>query len=55
VADVYKPVTSLPAAFAVVSRNPDAGTSEVLAQLKQEIEKQKLLQLIPRDLKEYIR
>lgn len=54
VADVYKPVTSLPAAFAVVSQNPEAGTSEVLAQLKEEIEKQKLLQRIPRDLEEYI-
>lgn len=54
VADVYKPITSLPAAFAVVSRNPEARTSEVLAQLKEEIENQKLLQRIPRDLEEYI-
>lgn len=54
VADVYKPVTALPAAFAAVSRNPEADAAEVLAQLKQEIEKQKLLQIIPRDIEEYI-
>jgi CRISPR-associated protein Cas1 len=54
VADVYKPVTSLPAAFSSISRNPEAGSSAVLARLKEEIEKQKLLQLIPRDLEEYI-
>lgn len=54
VADVYQPLASLPAAFAVVSQNPEAGTSQVLAQLKKEIEDQKLLQKIPRDLEEYI-
>jgi hypothetical protein len=54
VADVYKPLTTLPAAFAAVSRNEKADTSEVLAQLKTEIETQKLLQMIPRDIEEYI-
>ncbi|HPA78933.1 MAG TPA: type I-E CRISPR-associated endonuclease Cas1e [Kiritimatiellia bacterium] len=54
VADVYKPVTSLPAAFSVISQNPDADTQEVLAQLKIEIEAQKLLQQIPRHIEEYI-
>jgi len=54
IADVYKPITTLPAAFAVVSRNPEASTSEVLKQLKEEIEKQKLLQLIPKHIEEYI-
>jgi CRISPR-associated protein Cas1 len=54
VADVYKPITTLPAAFSVVSRNPEASTSEVLKQLKEEIEKNKLLQLIPKHIEEYI-
>lgn len=54
VADVYKPITTLPAAFATVSQNPDASTSEVLKQLKEEIEKNKLLQLIPKHIEEYI-
>ncbi|MBN2685554.1 MAG: type I-E CRISPR-associated endonuclease Cas1 [Pontiellaceae bacterium] len=54
VADVYKPVTSLPAAFSAISKNPDAHTTDVLARLKEAIEKQKLLQRIPRDLEEYI-
>ena len=54
VADVYKPITTLPAAFSVVSRNPEAATSEILAELKKEIEQQKLLQLIPRHIEEYI-
>ncbi|AKJ65307.1 type I-E CRISPR-associated endonuclease Cas1e [Kiritimatiella glycovorans] len=55
VADVYKPVTSLPAAFSAVSKHPEAGSSEVLAELKKEIEAKKLLQCIPRDIEEYMR
>jgi CRISPR-associated protein Cas1 len=54
VADVYKPVTSLPAAFAAIAGNPESSSSVILARLKEEIENQKLLQIIPRDLEEYI-
>ncbi|MDF7807597.1 type I-E CRISPR-associated endonuclease Cas1e [Pontiellaceae bacterium B12219] len=55
VADVYKPITTLPAAFATVSANPKAPTAEVLKQLKIEIENQRLLQLIPRHIEEYLK
>lgn len=54
VADVYKPITTLPAAFAAVSANPNAPTADVLKQLKLEIEQQKLLQLIPKHIEEYM-
>jgi CRISPR-associated protein Cas1 len=54
VADVYKPITTLPAAFACVSANPKAPTADVLKQLKVEIEHQRLLQLIPKHIEEYM-
>lgn len=54
VADVYKPITTLPAAFATIAANPEAPASDVLKQLKIEIENQRLLQIIPRHIEEYL-
>lgn len=49
-ADIYKPETTLEAAFRTISINPKATEKDVLACLKQIIEQQRLLQRIPRDI-----
>lgn len=50
IADIYKPETTLEAAFQTVSINPKANEKDVLLRLKQIIEQSKLLYRIPRDI-----
>ena len=54
IADIYKPRTTLVAAFQTLSVNPEASGKQVLAQLKNCIEKQNLLQKIPEDIEELL-
>jgi len=53
-ADLYKPETTLDAAFHTLSVNPDANESDVLTLLKTKIEQAKLLRRIPRDVEELL-
>jgi CRISPR-associated protein Cas1 len=50
IADIYKPETSLPAAFETVGLKPDATEDDVVARLKCHIEDRKLLQRMPKDI-----
>ncbi|OGV64086.1 MAG: subtype I-E CRISPR-associated endonuclease Cas1 [Lentisphaerae bacterium RIFOXYB12_FULL_65_16] len=52
VADMYKPETSLPAAFHAVSLNPKNAGADTMRLLKLRIEETKLLQRMPRDIEE---
>ncbi len=50
IADMYKPETTLPAAFETVSLNPEAAEEETIARLKFFIESTKLLKRMPVDI-----
>ena len=50
IADIYKPETTLEAAFQTISINPKADEKDTLRSLKQIIEQSKLLFRIPRDI-----
>lgn len=50
VADLYKHLTSIPAAFMAVRQAPDADGELARKLLKQRVEEERLLQRIPRDL-----
>ena len=50
IADIYKPETTLEAAFQTISINPKATEKDVLTRLKQIIEQTRLLRRIPRDI-----
>ncbi len=50
IADMYKPETTLPAAFETVSLDPNAPEEDVIARLKSYTEKTKLLKRMPKDL-----
>lgn len=50
IADIYKPETSLVAAFETVGLKPDATEDDVVARLKFHIEDRRLLQRLPKDL-----
>ena len=52
IADIYKPETTLEAAFQTLSLNPEAREKEVLILLKQRLEEKKLLQRIPKDIED---
>jgi len=52
VADLYKEITSFPAAFQAIRQNPDDRGELVRTLLKERVEQEKLLQRIPRDLEE---
>lgn len=52
IADMYKPETTLPAAFSAVSQKPDPDDDEIITILKQFVEDRKLMDRIPRDIKE---
>ncbi len=54
VADVYKEVTSFPAAFQAVQHNPDDQGDLARTFLKQKIEQERLLQRIPKELEEFL-
>jgi CRISPR-associated protein Cas1 len=50
IADIYKPVTTLPAAFETLALNPDATEDEIITRLKAHIEAEKLIRRIPADI-----
>ncbi len=50
IADLYKPETTLPAAFQTIGVNPQAEEREVVRMLKTHIEEKRLLSRIPHDL-----
>ena len=50
IADIYKPETSLPAAFQTLSVNPEAKEDEVIGLLKQHIERKRIMSRIPKDI-----
>lgn len=50
IADIYKPETTLPAAFETVSMKPDAQEEDVIARLKYYIETSALLKRMPTDI-----
>jgi hypothetical protein len=50
VADLYKEITSFPAAFQTMRQNPNDRDDFVRALLKERVEQERLLQKIPRDL-----
>lgn len=50
IADIYKPETTLEAAFQTLSIDPEADESKVLTLLKQKIEQANLLRRIPQDI-----
>jgi len=52
VADLYKEITSFPAAFQAMRQKPDDKGELVRTLLKERIEQEKLLQKIPKDLEE---
>ena len=54
IADMYKPETTLPAAFHAVSLDPDADEKQVLSLLKIKIEDVRLLRRMPRDISELL-
>ncbi len=54
IADVYKPETTLPAAFQAVSLNAEATEKDVLALLKIKIEECRLMRRMPEDIQELL-
>lgn len=55
IADIYKPETTLTAAFHTLSLNSEADEKEVITLLKQRIEEQRLLKIIPKDIEELMK
>ncbi len=53
-ADIYKPETTLEAAFQTVSVNPQANEQEVISCLKRFIEERRLLKRIPKDIEKIL-
>jgi CRISPR-associated protein Cas1 len=53
-ADLYKPETTLPAAFAAVANDPEASLADVVSRLKSHIEEANLLARMPRDIAELL-
>ncbi len=54
IADLYKPETTLEAAFQALSVNPEADEKDVLTLLKARIEERRILQRIPQDIEELL-
>ncbi len=50
IADIYKPETTLPAAFETIGLKPDATEDDVITRLKFHIEDRRLLQRMPKDI-----
>ena len=51
-ADLYKEITSFPAAFNAISQWPDDDGELVRTLLKERVERERLLPSIPRDIEE---
>ncbi len=54
IADLYKPETTLPAAFETVSLKPDADESETITRFKFHIEDRNILRRMPEDIEELL-
>ena len=54
VADLYKPETTLPAAFETVSMKPDADEADTIAQLKFHVEEKKIMRRMPLDIEKLL-
>ncbi|MEW6753470.1 MAG: type I-E CRISPR-associated endonuclease Cas1e [Candidatus Latescibacterota bacterium] len=54
IADIYKPETTLPAAFQAVSLDPQADTRQVLALLKVKIEEARVMGRMPQDIQDLL-
>jgi CRISPR-associated protein Cas1 len=54
IADIYKPITTLPAAFETLSMNSDADEEDVITRLKFYIEREKILARMPIDIEKLI-
>ena len=50
IADIYKPVTTLPTAFEILSMKSDATEEDVIARLKFYLEREKILSRMPLDI-----
>ena len=55
VADLYKEITSMPAAFQAIRQEPDDKGELTRTLLKERIEQERLLQRMPKDLEDLIR
>ncbi len=55
IADIFKPTTTLEAAFEAVSVNPEAQGKDVIELLKAKIEKQNMMKLIPKIIEELMK
>jgi len=53
-ADIYKPETTLPAAFETISLKPDADEQETIARLKFHLEDRKILRRMPEDIEKLL-
>lgn len=54
IADIYKPETTLPAAFETIGLNPQADEEAVIARLKVHIEDRRLLKRMPMDIEKLL-
>lgn len=54
IADIYKPITTLPAAFETLSMNPNATEEMVITRLKYYLEKESILTRMPVDIERLI-
>jgi len=54
IADIYKPETTLPAAFETIALNPQADEEAVIARLKVHIEDRHLLKRMPTDIEKLL-
>jgi CRISP-associated protein Cas1 len=50
IADLYKPETTLPAAFGAIGNNPTATSADVITRLKTQVEKSRILARMPQDI-----
>lgn len=55
IADIYKPVSTLPAAFAAVRQDPGRAEENVLLLLKEKIEAGRLMEKIPKQIIEFMK
>jgi len=55
VADLYKDITSLPAAFQAIRQDPEDNGELTRTLLKERIERERILQRMPKDLEDLIR
>ncbi len=54
IADIYKPLITLPAAFETIGLKPDAVEDDVIIRLKFYIEREKILVRMPKDIENLV-